>query len=260
MFTEAEHRLIIELAASTASHLAAVLQDTSQPPGQGHYWHMFDSSFTRPCAVLWQLGVAFGCGESGRDIPWPERRFPGAFRFLDDRRLRGRLQDRRSLPLIDLDELLGCWLNLAHGHASPPLPVARHPFEMTRCAAVMAALTNGGYADRVENRFQWTPRIAPAMEAFWLWEHDGTPSAEKDDAIAELHASQMLSQADAELVGRLTARAKATGELEFVTWLRDDMDGLFIDFRADGTVSPLRGVERIRMLKRVHARLRETRH
>lgn len=225
---------------------------------------MFDSSFTTPCALLWQLGVAHGVGPDGARVAWLNGPFPGAFHFDDDTTLRQTLQDPSRLPPIDMDVLLSAWLNLSSRYpprGEPALSVGRTPFVApSRCRAVLAALVRSGHARDVGGRFEWTRRIAAAMERVWLWEPDGTPMDELIEATVERDAAQMLSMVDESLRLTLTAKARATGELEFVTWLRDDMDQLFIDFRPDGTVSPQRGAERIRVLKRIHCKLRATTH
>lgn len=264
LFNETEHQLIVELASATASHLAQLLQDTSDPLGQGHYWHMFDSSFTTPCELLWRLGVAHGLAPDGARIAYPNHSFPAVFKFADDATLRTALQDAGRLPLIDLDDLLGTWLNLSHRfplNRKPALPVSRRAFDVSfHLRPVMTALVQSGHARDIGGRLEWTARISAAMERVHLWEPDGTPIGELIDAMVELAAGEMLSLADEGLRQTLASKARATGELEFVTWLRDDMDGLFIDFRPDGAVSPHRGAERIRMLKRIHARLHSKTH
>lgn len=180
-WTLAERKFVAELTVRIAERLFCILREPYQNDRNSDFIsHMFSSDFENGCDTLWKLGVASGFigDEQGLFITDAEdkSRFFAAYRFLPEVEIREAiLETETSEHYPSIEEIVRAYISLtaeygSHGSALCSSRESFHPQD--EYAREIEVLVEHGYMARLGNNVIWTDKIAPHMEAAYIWERD----------------------------------------------------------------------------------------
>lgn len=264
-----EKQLMVELAVGLAQRMPAI----KGGPGAGYpepeyFWHYAASHLETACSVLWGLGVAeaaYGGDEPLQHLEYAEavpaitnlKGFPPNFRVLSPHDIRIALEKGLPETSPSLDEMLSAYIGLVceYGPEDRRLEPDRGPFyPPAQCRLEIEALERLGYIETNGQEARWTDKIAPAMQAAWLWDEEGrSRQAVEEERIARESATA-LAAISGFTRWRLRRAARRKSELDFAVFLRDRCGGLFLSKNADGS---RRLDSSVALLKSVYRTLRQ---
>lgn len=126
-----------------------------------------------------------------------------------------------------------------YGPEDRRLSPEREPFYApAQCRLEIEALERLGYIEAQGQEACWTDKIAPAMQAAWLWDEMGRSRQAVEEERLAKESAAALAAVSAFTRWRLRRAARRKSELDFAILLRDRFGGLFWTKNPDGSRRP----------------------
>lgn len=260
-----EMQLMVELAVGIARRLATTVGGPEAGyPEPGYVWHGASSDFENGCAVLWHLGAAqaaYGGDQPIKNLRHDDavpavtrkRGFPPYFRPLAPDEVRATLGQGLPDDSPSLEEMLSAYIGLVcdYGAEGSKLSSERDPFlPPEQFRREIEALERLGYLERRGREVLWTDKMAPTMQAAWLWQEDGRSRHSVEEEALEQECAAALAATPAFTKWRLRRAARRSSELDFATILRDRFGGLYWTKNPDGSPRPSSSVALLKAVRR----------
>ena len=254
-------RLITELSVGLARIMWERLGNGDDAP-PGYIWHGATHAYEDACAVLDALGVASSADDREPNhrgnAPGTKnsgKRFPLYFKFFSEPDVRAVVMDGTPKFYVPLNEVLSAYIGVACGYGTDEsrLCSGRSPFTpQAQFKREIDALIDHGYLERTVSEMIWTDKIAEAMQENHIWENDGTPKIDVIEAATAMECQRALDLTPEHTKRALSNHVRQMSELEFVSLLARQFDGLYWTRYPDGTAGP----RSIRLVKAIYAALR----